>query len=185
LNALVVEVQPAELLSDYANFRQARDEDGSVISQVGKLASVELSMLTDLVMPAGTVIAIEFPIYNPEAPRTLRHSYMSDGVDCSAVQNAGEELSCFVMRPQGSDNETLIIRDVITEPLEKGTEIKLRIDKLYNPLSMATIQLKAMFANESPRDGNLYPIELGTVSFRARRPATISEVTIECETLVV
>lgn len=91
-------------MSDYATFSFAPIGDGGTFF-VGALTPVTLSMLTDLDLPAGTVIAIQMPIYNPEAPRTLRHSYLtSEEVSCSAELNAGESLYCEVDSVRGVDN---------------------------------------------------------------------------------
>jgi hypothetical protein len=143
-------------------------------------------MLTDLDLPAGTVIAIQMPIFNPEAPRTLRHSYLtSEEVSCSAELNADESLYCEVDTVRGVDNSTLIIRDAITSTLSKGSTIQVRVNSIYNPLSSAAVYFTASFANLSPRDGALYPIETGTVSWKALRPAVIDEVQVTAVTYVV
>lgn len=69
--------------------------------------------------------------------------------------------------------------------MSKGSTIQVRVNSIYNPLSMAEVYFTASFANLSPRDGALYPIEEGTVSWKASKPAVIDEVQITASTYVV
>ena len=49
-------------------------------------------------MPPGAIITMDFPIHNPEAPKSLRRSYFVDPLNtiCTARKIADAGLSCTV-----------------------------------------------------------------------------------------
>ena len=89
-------------------------------------------------LPPNTVIIIDFPKFNPEAPRSRRESYFvnPESTICSKVLNVDEKLSCVVDTTTDTDSDRLIISGALPTGLEAGTDITIQIDSMKNPLSM-------------------------------------------------
>ena len=172
------------LTPDHAFFEQLSEADGGT-GEVSKPTKTVLNLKTGIVMPAGTIITIDFPRFNPEAPGSLQKSYFldSDNVGCIALESADPGLVCEVSNIEEELNgETLTDRLTITGAFPSGLEreatIRIEVDSIYNPLSMSERDMFTALAIISSNDGKNYHIEEGYTALRATKPTTISNVEI-------
>ncbi len=75
------------------------DEDQAFITaietgEVNKPTKVHLNLVNSIPLPAGSIITIDLPKMNSEAPPSLRKNYIFDvgNLDCSAIQNVDAGL---------------------------------------------------------------------------------------------
>lgn len=128
--------------------------------EVGKPTIVILTLRSTLAMPNDTVIILTFPKFNPEAPSSLRKSYVvsSSKLTCTAIQNADPGLRCS-SKAQGPQSDTLTVSGAFPGGIAPGQVIQIQIDSLYNPLSLLAREIPTKFALLSSRDGAAYAIE--------------------------
>lgn len=177
---LTAAVEP--LTPDHAYLAAAPGGTG----EVGKPTKANLHIRAAILMPANTVIEIDFPKYTTEAPRSLQKGYFVSAAStaCKAVQNVDAGLKCQVTKLGDKEH----IR--ITGALPRGTSAKdldliIEIDSIYNPLSLFERDFAASLSATSARDGKLYSIERGTISWKATTPATITAVTVTSSSTTV
>jgi len=64
--------------------------------EVGNQTIVDFQIRMEIAMPPNAVITLDFPLHNPEAPRSLRRSYFVDPANtvCLSVKGADAGLTC-------------------------------------------------------------------------------------------
>ena len=131
---------------------------------------------------------MDFPKFNPEAPRSLRKSYFvnPNRILCKGIANAPADISCSLKEIPGAvATERLTISGAIPSGSSANVEMQIEIDSMFNPLSLSDRQFMTQLAVISKVDEQAYAIQEGFTHFAAREPTSISSVEISADETTV
>jgi hypothetical protein len=116
-------------------------------------------MKTTVFIPKDSIIVIDFPKQNPDAPRSQRRSYFTDTSNavCSPNKNVAESVKCTISQPD-ADTDRITVSSAISQGLDAPAFISFKLDSLYNPISMTERFFSASFSIVG-KDGKNYMIE--------------------------
>ena len=82
--------------------------------EVNKETKVQLNLINNIPLPHDSIITIDMPKMNIDAPRSLRKSYIvdSDNIVCTAIQNVDAALECNFENVD-SENDRLTITGIL------------------------------------------------------------------------
>ena len=80
---------------------------------------------------------------------------------------------------------TLTITDALPNGLAAGADLQIRVESIYNPLSMHERDFFTALAIVSDRDGRTYPVEEGHTALKATAPTTISNAQVSADDTTV
>jgi hypothetical protein len=134
--------------------------------QVNEPTVVQLNLINSIALPAGSIITIDLPKMNLEAPRSLRKSYVvdPDNMVCKAIQNIEASIKC---KYEVIDNEMdrLTITDILQNGQSAGSQLVIEIDSFFNPFSMTKRLFFTTISTVSEFDGKIYSVQEGYTSF--------------------
>ena len=90
--------------------------------EVGKPTKTILNLKASVPLPKDTIITIDFPKYNTEAPSSEQTSYFQDPDNpiCSPKTNAAAETTCSIEQDLEDFDDNLFDRFTITGSLPNG-----------------------------------------------------------------
>ena len=173
------------LSSEHSTIQAARDGTGVV----GAATKTVLNLMASVPLPRGTIITIDFPIFNPEASPSDQKSYFKDPYNPVCNDKSGRKLACTLELDredfEGNAFERLEITDALPRGLSRGNTVSIQLESLFNPLSLKERYFATALAVKSSRDGLVYNIESGFTSFKATKPAAIVDVKVTASTTTV
>ena len=90
--------------------------------EVSKATPTILNLKASVSLPKNTIITIDFPKVNPEAPESEQKSYFEDPANpvCSPKRNAAATLTCSIEQDREDFEENPIDRLTIADLLPNG-----------------------------------------------------------------
>ena len=121
---LGIRASAEKLLEETTQIVALKDSEGGT-GEVGKPTKVQFKCKNAVPLPPNTIIIIDFPKFNPEAPRSRRRSYFVNpaGTTCSKVLNVDDKLACKVDTTTNTDSDRLTISGALPQGLKAGMEI--------------------------------------------------------------
>ena len=110
------------LSSEHSTIQVAPDGTGVV----GEATKTILNLKASVPLPEDTIITIEFPKLNPEAPESEQKSYFKDPANpnCEPKRNAAASLTCSIEQDiedfEGNLLDRLTIKDSLPGGLNSG-----------------------------------------------------------------
>jgi hypothetical protein len=97
-----------------------------------------LSVTPSNPIPAGGGLELQLPKWDPEAPVSVRQSYLDQFTACELKHQVDSGLSCVIkITPSG---DMLILKDAFPVGIKAGETFSFYINNLRNPLSMASAE---------------------------------------------
>jgi ABC-type amino acid transport substrate-binding protein len=136
--------------------------------------------MNSIPLPHDSIITIDLPKMNIEAPPSLRKSYVVDAgsLSCSAIQNVDAGLECSFENIDSLNDRLTITGILPTGQSVVDTSMIIEIDSFNNPFSMTERLFYTTISTVSDLDGKTYEVQEGYTSFQATAPTSISNVEI-------